>query len=186
MTPLNGWLQEQIWRQLLALHNPPIETKFLDENGYVTRPWAEWLYIAKRDKANRIEDATENLILVADDEGNPKESTSSVSDITTLIGAPFAELSSTKIIAYDSASGVLQEIDLNDWVDGTTNEITVTDDGDGTVTLSGAGDDTDFTVVTAIQAGGAGGIGFQYKTRALTLNGGIISTVGAESGWNDI
>ncbi len=48
------------------------------------------------------------------------------------------------------------------------------------------GSDTDFTVVTAIQAGGAGGIGFQYKTRALTLTSGTIETVGAESGWNDV
>ena len=48
------------------------------------------------------------------------------------------------------------------------------------------GSDTDFTVITAIQAGGAGGVGFQYKTRALTLTSGIIETVGAESGWNDV
>ena len=48
------------------------------------------------------------------------------------------------------------------------------------------GDDTDFTVLTAIQAGGGGGLGIQYKTRALTLSGGVITTVGTESGWNDI
>jgi len=68
---------------------------------------------------------------------------------------------------------------------GTANEITVTESS-GSFTISGAGSDTDFTVITAIQAGGAGGIGFQYKTRALTLNGGIITTVGAESAWNDV
>ena len=48
------------------------------------------------------------------------------------------------------------------------------------------GSDTDFTVITAIQAGGAGAVGFQYKTRALTLTSGIIEVVGAESGWNDV
>lgn len=49
-----------------------------------------------------------------------------------------------------------------------------------------AGSDTDFTVVVAIQAGGGGGVGFQYKTRTLTLEKGIITVVGAESGWNDV
>ena len=54
------------------------------------------------------------------------------------------------------------------------------------VLFTGTGSGTDFTVVVAIQAGGAGGIGFQYKTRALTLDGGAITAVGAESGWNDV
>lgn len=84
------------------------------------------------------------------------------------------------------ASDQVASIDINDYITGTANEITVTDGGDSTCTLSGAGDDTDFTVITEIQAGGAGGVGFQYKTRTLTLNGGIITTVGAESGWNDV
>lgn len=48
------------------------------------------------------------------------------------------------------------------------------------------GSDTDFTVLTALQAGGGGAIGIQYKTRALTLSGGRITAVGAESGWNDV
>lgn len=48
------------------------------------------------------------------------------------------------------------------------------------------GSDTDITVVTAIQAGGAGGVGFQYKTRDLTIDAGIIKTVGAESAWVDV
>ena len=48
------------------------------------------------------------------------------------------------------------------------------------------GSDTDITVVTAIQTGGAGGVGFQYKTRLLTIDGGIIKTVGAESAWVDV
>lgn len=48
------------------------------------------------------------------------------------------------------------------------------------------GSDTDITVVTTIQAGGAGGVGFQYKTRDLTIDAGIIKTVGAESAWVDV
>jgi len=96
-------------------------------------------------------------------------------------------LDSGSLLVSTDADGNLTDVDdLTDWVAGTANEITVTDDGDGTLTLSGAGSDTDFSVVVAIQAGGAGGVGFQYKTRALTLTGGVITTVGAESGWNDV
>ena len=78
---------------------------------------------------------------------------------------------------------------------GSMENIHLYDDGDYASAIetdgpidagSHGGSDTDFTVVTAIQAGGAGGVGFQYKTRALTLTGGIIETVGAESGWNDV
>lgn len=48
------------------------------------------------------------------------------------------------------------------------------------------GSDTDITVVTAIQAGGGGAVGFQYKTRFLTINGGIVAVVGNESAWVDV
>lgn len=93
----------------------------------------------------------------------------------------------TNKLLYANAVYKLQPVaDLTDFIDGTANEIVVSDDGDGTVTISGDGSDTDFTVITSIQAGGAGGVGFQYKTRALTLNGGVITTVGAESSWNDV
>ena len=94
-------------------------------------------------------------------------------------------LSNSKLLGTDG-TGQIESKDAASFIDGTANEITVTDDGDGTVTIEGAGDDTDFDVVSSIQAGGAGGVGFQYKTRTLTMNGGIITTVGAESGWNDV
>ena len=42
------------------------------------------------------------------------------------------------------------------------------------------------TVVTAIQAGGAGGVGFQYKDRTITVVNGLVTAIGAESGWNDV
>lgn len=42
------------------------------------------------------------------------------------------------------------------------------------------------TVVSAIQAGGAGALGFQYKTRALTISNGVTTTIGTESAWNDL
>ena len=48
------------------------------------------------------------------------------------------------------------------------------------------GVDGSVTVLTAIQAGGGGALGIQYKNQVLTFSGGIITTVGAESGWNDI
>ena len=64
------------------------------------------------------------------------------------------------------------------------SEVVVTDANKMLSNLAGSG--TDFTVVTSIQVGGAGGVGFQYKTRDLTLEKGLITAVGAESGWNDI
>ncbi len=42
------------------------------------------------------------------------------------------------------------------------------------------------TVITQIQAGGVGAVGFQYKNRDLTVANGLISTIGAESGWTDV
>ncbi len=42
------------------------------------------------------------------------------------------------------------------------------------------------TVITQIQAGGAGPKGFQYKNRDLTVATGLITTIGAESGWTDV
>jgi hypothetical protein len=95
-------------------------------------------------------------------------------------------LSASLLVDTNAASELDSVDDLTDYIAGTANEITVIDDGDGTITIEGAGSDTDFTVVVAIQVGGAGAVGFQYKTRDLTLNGGIITTVGAESAWNDV
>ncbi len=51
--------------------------------------------------------------------------------------------------------------------------------------ISRSGTNVTFTVLTAIQAGGAGPLGVQYKTRQMAFVGGVL-TVGAESGWNDI
>lgn len=42
------------------------------------------------------------------------------------------------------------------------------------------------TVITQIQAGGIGAIGFQYKNRVLTVANGLITVIAAESGWTDI
>lgn len=49
-----------------------------------------------------------------------------------------------------------------------------------------AGVSGNVTMVTQIQAGGAGAIGFQYKDRTLTFTDGVLTVIGAESGWNDI
>ena len=66
----------------------------------------------------------------------------------------------------------------------TASQVVVTDANKMLSNLVGSG--TNFTVITSIQAGGAGGVGFQYKTRALTLVKGLITVVGGESGWNDV
>ena len=119
----------------MALHKPPLEVPFIDlETGMVTEPWAKWLIINYRDKANRVEDGTENNIATLDSDGHPQDSSSSLGDVTDIVDN-FAELESTKIIASDG-DGALQEVDLSDWVTGTASKINVTDDGDGTVTLT--------------------------------------------------
>ena len=119
----------------MALHKPPLEVPFIDlETGMVTEPWAQWLIINYRDKANRVEDGTENNIATLDSDGHPQDSSSSLGDVTDIVDN-FAELESTKIIASDG-EGALQEVDLSDWVTGTASKINVTDDGDGTVTLT--------------------------------------------------
>lgn len=43
-----------------------------------------------------------------------------------------------------------------------------------------------FTTISAIQAGGGGALGIQYKTQTITTTDGIVSAIGAESGWIDI
>ena len=134
----------------------------------------------------RFDSATGKLlqssVVVIDDSGN----ITGVVDLTTSGNLTLNNATATRILATDASKQAASVASLTSWIAGTANEIAVNDDGDGTVTIEGDGSNTDFTVVTAIQAGGAGGVGFQYKTRALTLNGGIISAVGAESGWNDV
>lgn len=88
----------------------------------------------------------------------------------------------------DSFIGSPTSLDINDFLSGTAGEIEVVDDGDQTATLRGNGENTEtsFNIVVALQAGGAGGIGLQYKTRAVTLSRGIVTDVGSESSWNDL
>lgn len=69
---------------------------------------------------------------------------------------------------------------------GTLNEIKVTQNAGGTVTIGGYGYNGTFTCITQIQAGGGGAIGIQYKDRTITLSNGIVSSIGTESGWNDL
>ena len=63
----------------MALHKPPLEIPFVDtETGFVTEPWALWLIINYRDKANRVEDGTEDNVVTLDSDGNPQDSSSSL------------------------------------------------------------------------------------------------------------
>lgn len=128
----------------MALHKPPLEIPFINMNtGHVTEPWAKWLIITQRDKANRVEDGTVNNIATLDGDGHPQDGEKAlpdgnfvgVTDTQELANKTFAELVSTRVLASDGSSG-LQEIDLSSWIDGTAGKITVTDDGDGTVTLN--------------------------------------------------
>lgn len=57
---------------------------------------------------------------------------------------------------------------------------------DGTILKDPSGITGAFNIITDIQAGGAGGVGFQYKERTLTFTSGELTTLGAESGWNDV
>lgn len=54
------------------------------------------------------------------------------------------------------------------------------------VTTPVTGGTASVTVITQIQAGGIGAIGFQYKNRVLTVANGLITVVAAESGWTDV
>ena len=131
----------------MALHNPPIDVPFVDiETGMVTRAWQEWLIINKRDKANRVENATANNIALLDSSGHPTDSSKSISIIPDgdivdadssqeLSNKTFAELSGSKLLASDGSGG-LSETDLSGWVEGADGRITVTNDGDGTITLT--------------------------------------------------
>jgi hypothetical protein len=87
---------------------------------------------------------------------------------------------------------------LNILVDGANRSLKLTGDTElnqnlkildsptfGGVTLTGKPSET-FTVLTAIQAGGSGAKGIQYKTKSITITTGIITTSAAESSWNDI
>ena len=59
----------------MALHKPPLEIPFIDlETGMVTEPWAKWLIITYTDKANKIEDGTEDNIVTIDSDGNTQDS----------------------------------------------------------------------------------------------------------------
>lgn len=97
-------------------------------------------------------------------------------------------LGNNLLVKTDNVGSLDSVDDLTDFIAGTADEVSVSDDGDGTVTIGGAGENTNtvFSIVVAIQAGGAGGIGFQYKTRDVVLSNGIVKSVSAESAWNDV
>ena len=135
------------------------------------------------DLTNYIAGTANRITVTTDGDGTV---TITIPNTPQVVGALLSSLTASRLLASNGTKNLVSVASLSSWIAGTANEITVTNDGDGSVTISGAGSETDFTVITAIQAGGIGAIGFQYKTRALTLNSGIISTVGAESGWNDI
>lgn len=80
------------------------------------------------------------------------------------------------------------QIDLNNPVvcDSTLKGNSTVESVSGFIINGSAGASGTTTVVTGIQAGGAGAVGFQYKTRDLTFSGGIITVISAESGWNDV
>ena len=128
----------------MALHDPPIEFPFIDmSTGFVTEPWVEWLTINKRDKANRVENGTEDNVVTLDADGHPQDSSIvlagvalvGTTDAQELANKTFAELVSTKILSSDGSGG-LAEIDLDDWINGTASQVTITDGGDGTITIS--------------------------------------------------
>jgi len=127
----------------LALHDPPVDIPFIDmKTGFITRPWQAWFLINKRDKANRVENATANNIATLTSDGHPQDSSQAppsseyvgVSDTQELSNKTFAELVATKILSSDGSGG-LSEVDLDDWI-AASSGITVTDDGDGSITIS--------------------------------------------------
>ena len=89
----------------MALHNPPLEIPFIDtKTGFVTEPWAQWLIINKRDKANRIEDGTEDNIMILDDTGNPKDG-SAVLPTGSVVGTSAAQTLTNKTITSPTVTG---------------------------------------------------------------------------------
>jgi hypothetical protein len=57
---------------------------------------------------------------------------------------------------------------------------------DYVASIDGLSGDNTQTIITAIQAGGVGGVGFQYKSRTLSIKDGWITDLGTESGWTDV
>jgi hypothetical protein len=63
-------------------------------------------------------------------------------------------------------------------------------DTDGIISAAGivpsGGASGSFVEVAAIQAGGTGPVGFQYRTRTITVSSGIITSIGSLSSWVDV
>jgi hypothetical protein len=58
-----------------VLHDVPLNIPIVDtETGVVTRPWTDWFIVVSRDKADRVEDGTEDNLLSVDGSGNPQDS----------------------------------------------------------------------------------------------------------------
>lgn len=95
-------------------------------------------------------------------------------------------LSANRLVDTDADSKMRSVTNLTTYISGTANRIKVTNDGDGSVTIDSDGTTTSITLITSIQAGGDGTIGFQYKTTTLTISKGIVTTVGTESDWINV
>ena len=99
----------------MALHDPPLQVRFIDERtGLVSRPWAEWLIIVKRDKIDVVDSATDGNIATFDEDGNIEDANSSLSSIITDISDLQAAdvLIQADIDALESADVVLEAEDL--------------------------------------------------------------------------
>ena len=82
----------------MALHSPPLEIPFINlETGRVTEPWAQWLIINYRDKANRVEDGTEDNVVTLDANGNPKDGSASL-PTGSIVGTSAAQTLTNKTL----------------------------------------------------------------------------------------
>ena len=88
----------------MATDAPIIEPQN-EENGLVTKPWANWYRLVTR-IANGF-----------------------IASIT------IADLTAERLVATDSTKKLVSVATLTSWISGTADEIEVTDNGDGTITI---------------------------------------------------
>ena len=94
-------------------------------------------------------------------------------------------LDNSRLVDTNAAGELDSVTNLTDYITAAA-QLKATSIAGGKVEIDGNGDTSAPTLLSSIQAGGAGALGIQYKTIALTVTKGIVMTVGAESAWNDI
>lgn len=90
----------------MALHDYDFRIPVTDpKTGIASRAFQEWVFINTRDKANRVEDGTEDNIVTLDSDGNPQDGLSSL-PTGSIVGTTGTQTLTNKTLTSPAVDGL--------------------------------------------------------------------------------